>query len=104
METLLFAAVCGKRYKLARILVEGGIDANCTNEDGETPLLMVCNEKTNGNQRRMKIELIRTLMDNNANYLNRDNYGRSSLTCAHINRDLQVIKILQEIGQGQWAS
>ncbi|VDI22752.1 Hypothetical predicted protein [Mytilus galloprovincialis] len=95
MEYQLFEAISEKRYRLARILVEGGVDVNCQNEEGETPLLMVCDGKPGGNTKRMQMDLIRILLNRRANYRKRDRYGRTSLTCAHINKDHHVIQLLE---------
>ncbi|VDI22754.1 Hypothetical predicted protein [Mytilus galloprovincialis] len=102
MEENLFEAISKKQYKLARILVEGGVDVNCTNEEGETPLMMVCDRKATGNTKRMRMKLITTLLNKPINFFKRDKFGRTSLTCAHINRDQSVIDILMKTQNDCW--
>lgn len=95
MEEKLFEAISQKSFKLARMLVEGeGVNVNCTNKDGETPLLMVCEEKTDGDARRQQHSLIKALLDKNANLFIRDKYGRTSLTCAYMNRDKYILELM----------
>jgi hypothetical protein len=43
-ELKLFNAIRQQKFKLARILADGGVNVNCSLRTGITPLMMACDQ------------------------------------------------------------
>ncbi|XP_022301058.2 ankyrin repeat domain-containing protein 34B-like [Crassostrea virginica] len=83
----LMEAVAKGKYRLGRILVEGGADVNERNQDQLTVLMAACQLETNDCERHRKIKLIQTLLENGANPEDLDKSGK---TCLHYTRSKSV--------------
>lgn len=75
----LMEAVARGKYRLGRILVEGGADVNERNQDQLTVLMAACKLETNDCERHRKIKLIQTLLENGANPEDLDKSGKTCL-------------------------
>ena len=93
-EGKLFRAIAGKKFKLAKILVDGGVNVNCTLRTGVTPLMMACDHKVDGILKRMRLDLVSALIKQRADMLAKDNFGRTPLMYAYISGDIQMIHML----------
>lgn len=97
-EGKLFQAIANRNYKLARILVEGGVNVNCSLRTGITPLMIACDQRSMGHNRRIQRHLIRSLLSNNANVNVMDNLGQTPLVYAYLSGDVQIIRLLEVHG------
>ena len=104
LEGKLFRAIAEEKFKLARILVEGGINVNCSLRTGVTPLILTCDQAIDGEHKRMQLHLVRCLLRRGADVNAKDNFGRTALTYAFLNGDLQLVRILELNGSSAWAT
>ena len=93
-EGKLFRAIAGKKFKLARILVDGGVNVNCALRTDVTPLMMACDHKVDGSLKRMRLDLVRALIEQKADMFAKDNFGRTPLMYAYISGDRQMMHML----------
>ena len=98
MQGKLFRAISEQKFKLARILVEGGIDVNCSLRTGITPLMIACDQLVNRQWKRMQRHLIRALLLSNADVEAQDNFGRTALMYAYLTGDIQLIRLFEVHG------
>lgn len=98
MEGRLFNAISQKKFRLARILVDGGINVNCSLRTGITPLMVACDQQVDEEWERMQRHLIRILLVNNADVNAKDNLGRTCRMYATLTGDVQVIRLLEVHG------
>ncbi|CAG2210201.1 unnamed protein product [Mytilus edulis] len=102
LEGKLFRTILDHKFKLARILVEGGVDVNCRLRTGVTPLILICDQKVEDHLRRMQLHLVRSLINRNADVNAKDNFGRTALTYAFLSGDLQLVRVLELHGSSSW--
>ena len=88
----LIDAITAQKYKLARIIIEGGADINW-NVAGVTPLMEACLLPRNNEQ---KYQLILMLLKYGSDLGLRDNLGLTALHYAYLGGCQKVIKLLQE--------
>ena len=88
----LIDAITAKKYKLARIIIEGGADINW-NVAGVTPLMEACLLPRNSEQ---KYQLILMLLTYGSKLGLRNNLGLTALHYAYMGGCQKVIKLLQE--------
>lgn len=100
LEGKLFRAIAAHRFKLAIILVEGGVDVNCSLRTGITPLMIACDQQITGQAKRLQRHLVRLLLSNNADINAKDNLGRTALAYAFLSGDLQLIRLFEVYGSG----
>ena len=63
---LLLKAILSKSYKLVRVLVEGGLDVNCSFDSGLTPLMVACSTLRDQGNDETTVGIIRFLMSKGA--------------------------------------
>lgn len=97
----LFAAIVLKKFKLARILAEGGVNVKATLSSGITPLMAACDAVADDKHLDKKCELIKCLLKNGAEVNAHDKYNRTPLHYACISGCNKVIKILEENGANE---
>ena len=85
-------------FKLAKILIYGGHEVNFCTDTGITPLMMACKLKARDQDINGKIEIISTLLENNANINAKDNEGRTALMYAMYSRCKSTIQVLKKQG------
>lgn len=94
----LFAAICRQKFKLAKILIEGGTNVNTTLSAGVTPLMSACDMDVDKSEEDEKYKLVLLLLDKNANVNSVDKYGRTPLHYACINGCQKVVDLLVRNG------
>lgn len=94
----LFAAIVLKKFKLARILAEGGVNVKARLSSGITPLMAACDAVADDRHLEKKIELIKCLLKTGAEVNATDKYRRTSLHYACISGCYKVMKLLEENG------
>lgn len=75
----LMDAVSSGKFRLGRILADGGANVNERNEEQMTVLMAACGIETNECHRHQKLKLIQTLLENGANPEDQDRSGKSCL-------------------------
>uniref|UniRef100_K1QJ84 Ankyrin repeat domain-containing protein 34A n=1 Tax=Magallana gigas TaxID=29159 RepID=K1QJ84_MAGGI len=75
----LMKAVSDGKFRLGRILAEGGANVNERNQEQMTVLMAACGIETNECHRHQKLKLIQTLLENGANPQDLDSSGKSCL-------------------------
>jgi hypothetical protein len=98
MEGKLFNVINQKKFRLARILIDGGINVNCSLRTGITPLMVACDQRVDKEWERMQRHLIRILLVNNADVNAKDNLGRTSRMYATLTGDIQLVRLLEVHG------
>ncbi|VDI65691.1 Hypothetical predicted protein [Mytilus galloprovincialis] len=89
----LIDAISAQKYKLSRIIIEGGADINW-NVNGVTPIMEACLLPNNN---ELKYQLILLLLSYGSNLGLRDNLGRTALHYAYMGScQKKVIELLQE--------
>lgn len=94
----LFAAIARKKFKLASILIEGGVKINTKLSSGITPIMAVCDSIVDEDQRHKKKKLLLCLLDNGAKINAVDKSRRSALHYACICGDTSIIQLLKSRG------
>ena len=102
LEGKLFRAILCHKYKLARILVEGGVDVNCRLRTGVTPLILICDQNVDEDMKRMQLRLVRCLISKHADVNAKDNFGRTAHTYAYLSGDIRLMRLLELIGPSSW--
>ncbi|VDI51355.1 Hypothetical predicted protein [Mytilus galloprovincialis] len=98
MESKLMSALESGMFKLAKILIYGGHEVNFCTDTGITPLMLACKLKVRDQDINEKIEIISTLLENNANINAKDNEGRTALMYAMHSRCKSTIQVLKKQG------
>ncbi|XP_013413779.1 ankyrin repeat domain-containing protein 34A-like [Lingula anatina] len=92
----LLKAVSMGKFRMTRLLIEGGADVNVQNEEGQTALILVCMAKLDVKQ---TVRLLRYLLQHKADPNIKDKRGRTALMFACMNHlDYIVIKVLLQEG------
>lgn len=87
-----------KKFRRARILIDGGINVNCSLRTGITPLMVVCDQRVDKEWERMQRHLIGILLVNNADVNTKDNLGRTSRMYATLTGDIQLVRLSEVHG------
>lgn len=88
----LVDAIRSQKYKLVKILIEGGIDINKA-VDGLTPMMEICLSSDDCDN---KCRIVLLLLKHGYDMEVRDKYKRTALYYAHLGGSKRVIEILQE--------
>ncbi|XP_071153500.1 ankyrin repeat domain-containing protein 34B-like [Mytilus edulis] len=99
----LFAAIVLKKFKLARILAEGGANVSAKLSSGVTTLMAACDAVTGDCHLEKKYGLIKCLIKNGAKVNECDMFQRTALHYACINGNKETIQILEEHGADTFA-
>ncbi|XP_052679947.1 ankyrin repeat domain-containing protein 34B-like [Crassostrea angulata] len=75
----IMKAVSDGKFRLGRILAEGGANVHERNQEQMTVLMAACGIETNECHRHQKLKLIQTLLENGANPQDLDRSGKSCL-------------------------
>ncbi|XP_071138710.1 myotrophin-like [Mytilus edulis] len=98
MENKLLWALESGKFKLAKILIQGGHDVNfCTNA-GTSPLMIACKLVARDQHVHEKLEIISKLLAKEANINATDNKGRTALAYAMHARCKATIQMLKNQG------
>ncbi|XP_071138709.1 ankyrin repeat domain-containing protein 34B-like [Mytilus edulis] len=98
MENKLLWALESGKFKLAKILIQGGHDVNFCTDAGTSPLMIACKLFTRDQDVHEKLEIISTLLANKANINAIDNKGRTALAYAMHARCKATIQMLKNKG------
>lgn len=104
MQAKLFNAFRQQKFKLARILADGGVNVNCSLRTGITPLMMACDQRVDNEWEKMQKHMIRSLLVNNADVNAKDNLGRTCLKYAALTGDIQLVRLLEMHGSASTES
>ncbi|VDI21260.1 Hypothetical predicted protein [Mytilus galloprovincialis] len=92
-NTMLLKALTSCDIKLAKILIEGGVNLNIKNPAGQTPLMIACLMNVDVNK---KIQVIKCLLGNNVDVYETDGSGRNAMMYAIHSKSTEVISYLNE--------
>lgn len=81
-STALIKAVSKGRFKLTKLLVEGGAEINTKDGDGRSALMVACMLKPNEKDNDLQLRLIKLLLENGANINDTDKHGKTALIYA----------------------
>lgn len=98
-STALIKAVSKGRFKLTKLLVEGGADINTKDGDGRTALIIACMLRFNEKEPDLQLRLVKLLLENGANVNAVDKHGKTALIyacCEKANSDLVESLLLSE--------
>ncbi|VDI41457.1 Hypothetical predicted protein [Mytilus galloprovincialis] len=98
MENTLLNALFAEKLKLAKLLIEGGHNIDLCTESGVTPLMLASNLQVEEKNIPKKLQIIKCLLDNNANLNASDNIGRTALMFALFSGCKQNIQLLKSYG------
>ena len=91
---MLLDAIATQKFKLARIMIEGGVNVNIS-VAGVTPMMIACLiPQKNSNED--KHELIELLMEYGSNLNARDNFGGTALHYAHMCCCSRTIRFIEK--------
>ena len=91
---MLLDAITTQKFKLARIMIEGGVNVNIS-VTGVTPMMIACLiPQKNSNED--KHELIELLLDYGSNLDARDNFGGTALHYAHMCCCSRTIRFIEK--------
>ena len=91
---MLMDAITTQKFKLARIMITGGMDVNFS-VSGLTPLMIACLIPLKSNNED-KHQLIELLLECGANLNARDNFGGTALHYAHMCCCSRTIRCIQK--------
>ncbi|VDI21256.1 Hypothetical predicted protein [Mytilus galloprovincialis] len=92
-NTMLLKALNSCDIKLAKILIEGGVNLNIKNSSGQTPLMIACLMNVNVNK---KIQVINCLLENEVDINETDNSGRNAMVYATNSNSTEIINVFNE--------
>ncbi|VDI21257.1 Hypothetical predicted protein [Mytilus galloprovincialis] len=90
-NTMLLKALTSCDIKLAKILIEGGVNLNIKNPAGQTPLMIACLMNVHVNK---KIQVIKCLLGNGVDINETDDSGRNAMMYASHSKSTEVIDFL----------
>lgn len=91
----LFKALSSRRFKLAKILIEGGMDIDAKDENGVTPLMKICHMNI---KEKIKLDLVEVLLKNDVDLHTTDTAGRTALMYAIHSGAVCVVQLLKRHG------
>lgn len=96
MEDSLMSALQSRRYKLAKILIQGGHNVNFRSKSGASPLMIACKLEVNDEIVYDKLQIISELLERNADVHATDNKGRTALMYAIHSGCKQTVRWLKK--------
>ncbi|XP_031459259.1 ankyrin repeat domain-containing protein 34B [Phasianus colchicus] len=97
--TSLIKAVYESRLRLTRLLLEGGVYVNESNNRGETPLMIACKTKHSDSQGVSKAKMVKYLLENKADPNIQDKSGKTALMHACLEKaGPEVVSLLLKSG------
>ncbi|XP_021237036.1 ankyrin repeat domain-containing protein 34B [Numida meleagris] len=95
----LIRAVYQSRLRLTRLLLEGGVCINESNNRGETPLMIACRTKHVDSQSVSKAKMVKYLLENKADPNIQDKSGKTALMHACLEKaGPEVVSLLLKSG------
>ncbi|VDI47147.1 Hypothetical predicted protein [Mytilus galloprovincialis] len=98
MEDMLMSALQSRKYKLSKILIQGGHDVNFRTTSGISPLMIACKLQVNYEEVYEKLKIISYLIEHNANVYATDNEGRTALMYAFYSGCKNTVRWLKKYG------
>lgn len=92
-NTMLLKALSSCDTKLAKILIEGGVNLNIKNSAGQTPLMIACLMDVDVNK---KVQVIKCLLKKEVNIYETDNSGKNALMYAILSKSTEIIYVMDE--------
>ncbi|XP_052556759.1 ankyrin repeat domain-containing protein 34B [Tympanuchus pallidicinctus] len=98
-ENSLIRAVYQSRLRLTRLLLEGGVYVNESNNRGETPLMIACRTRHSDSQSVSKARMVKYLLENKADPNIQDKSGKTALMHACLGKaGPEVVSLLLKSG------
>lgn len=90
---MLLKALGSHDTKLAKILIEGGVNLNIKNYAGQTPLMIACLMDVDVNK---KVQVIKCLLKKEVNIYETDNSSKNALMYAILSKSTEIIYVMDE--------
>lgn len=91
----LFQAIRRDDFKLAQTLIKSGVELDCRNYIGGTPLIEACRNRRRSKNEKERERFAKYLLDNGCDINKCDIYGRTALVYAEKNQHHAIVRIIE---------
>lgn len=95
MEVQLMQALISRDIKLAKILIEGGVNVNFKQSTGETPLMVACYLQI---EEKKKVDIVKCILQHSVDIHTTDTTGRTALMYAIRSGSVSTVQLLKSHG------